>query len=220
MSEIVIYGAGGHAKVIADIVESSGIHTIAGFLDDNKKPGTKFFGYEILGGIEQVGNISSGIVAIGDNWTRKVIVNKINIINPEFEFITAIHPNASIGRGVKIGRGTVIMAGAIVNSDASIGDFSIINTKSSVGHDSILGDFVTIAPNATLGGNVRVDECSTLSISSTVLHGKTIGKHTVIGAGSSVVKNVPSFVVSYGTPAKSIRSRNESDRYLWRGFST
>lgn len=218
MSNIVIYGAGGHAKVIADIIEKSKAYRILGFLDDYKEPGTTIYGYEILGGIDYITDCAesdlSGIVALGDNWSRKKTVELIKTRNPNFKFVTAIHPSVSIGRGVKINEGSVVMAGVIINSDAVVGEHCIVNTKSSLGHDSILLNYVTVAPNATIAGNVKLGECSTMSISSTIIHGKEIGDHTVIGAGATVVKDIPSYTVAYGTPAKIIRNRDERDKYL------
>jgi len=214
----VIFGAGGHAKVIVDIIERQGIYTISGFLDDYKEPKSEIYGYEVLGGKdfirEEVGDVSAGIVALGDNWLRKTVVEEIKRIKPNFRFISAIHPSSSVGRGVIIQEGSVVMAGSIINSDAEIGEHCIINTKSSVGHDAILSDFVTVAPNATVAGGSKIGECTTMSMSSSVIHGKEIGAHTVIGAGATVLDNIPSFVVAYGTPAKVIRTRVESDRYL------
>lgn len=218
MKGIVIFGAGGHAKVIADIVEKQGERNILGFLDDNIKPGTVVYGYKVLGGktflYDNADKIEGGIIGIGDNWVRKRIVEDIKNIKNDFCFFSAIHPSSTVGRGVQIGDGSVVMAGSIINSDANIGEHCIINTKSSVGHDSILFDYVTIAPNATVAGGVTIGECSTMSISSTVIHGKTIGKHTVIGAGASVIKDIPSNVVAYGTPAKIKRTREENEKYL------
>ncbi|WP_210608809.1 acetyltransferase [Priestia flexa] len=218
MDNIVIYGAGGHAKVVADIIEKSKTYKILGFLDDYKEPGTTFYGYKILGRADYISqcteDILGGIVALGDNWLRKQTVEMIKKKKPDFKFVTAIHPFASIGKGVKISEGSVVMAGVIINSDAIVGEHCIVNTKSSLGHDSILLDYVTIAPNATIAGNAKIGECSTMSISSTIIHGKEIGDHTVVGAGATVVKDIPSYTVAYGTPAKAIRNRKEKDSYL------
>ena len=214
--DVVIYGAGGHGKVVADIIEKQGKYKIAGFLDDIKESGSTFFGYKILGGLDYLNNksVKNGIVAIGDNWWRYLKTKEIQRINPEFQFITAIHPSAQIGREVTIGAGTVIMAGAIINSSSTIYGNCIINTKSSIGHDSIINDFATVAPNATLAGGVSLGKFSTLSISSTVIQNVNIGSHSVVGASSTVLKDIDSNVVAYGTPAKVIKKRHESDVYL------
>lgn len=218
MEEIVIIGSGGHAKVVIDCVEQSNQHTIIGFIDEHKPPGTQVYGYEVLGGLEVLlasgGRADSGIVAIGDNWTRSAMVDRIMQLNPQFRFMTSVHPSASIARGVTIGEGTVVMAGAIINSDTEIGKHCILNTKSSVDHDSIVGDFAALAPNATTGGQVRVGRYSVLSLGAQVIHAIEIGEHSVIGAGSTVLSSIASNAVAYGTPAKVVRTRECGERYL------
>lgn len=158
--------------------------------------------------------LTGGIIAIGDNWIRNIVKNKIRKIEASFNFINTIHPSAIIARSVTVGSGTVIMAGAVINSDSKIGDFCIINTKSSLDHDSNMGDFSSIAPGVTTGGNVSIGEFSAVSLGVNIIHGITIGKHSVIGTGSTVLKNVNDYVVAYGTPVKIIRKRKEGDKYL------
>jgi sugar O-acyltransferase (sialic acid O-acetyltransferase NeuD family) len=216
MKDILIFGCGGHAKVITDIVEKQGKYNIAGFIDNYKTPGETFIGYKVLGSesdILKIG-IDAGIVALGDNWIRSKVVNNVLSINSQFEFVTAIHPFTSITRDVVIGNGTVIMAGSIINSNTKIGSHCIINTNSSVDHDNTICDFSSIAPGVTTGGNVNIGEFTAISLGAKIKHGITIGEHSVIGAGSVVLKNVDSNVVQYGAPAKYIRDRNKGDKYL------
>ena len=101
-----------------------------------------------------------GIVGIGDNWSREQMVNKILKIQPDFQFVSAIHPGAIVSNHAKIGNGVVIVGGSIVNPGAQIGNHCIINTKSSVGHDSILDNFSSIAPGVTFGGHVSIGKLS------------------------------------------------------------
>jgi sugar O-acyltransferase (sialic acid O-acetyltransferase NeuD family) len=216
---IFVYGSSGHAKVIIDILEKQGEFKIEGLIDDFKTPGTSIFGYNVIGAGSQIfssklEHIFGGIIAIGDNWDRSMIVNKIIQLKPDFKFITAIHPSAMIARGIIIGDGTVVMAGAIINSDTTIGEHCIINTKASLDHDNHLGNFVSIAPGVTMGGDVAVGDYSALSIGATVIQKIDIGVHCVVGAGSVVVKNVDSQTVQYGVPAKFIRKREIGERYL------
>lgn len=218
MKDIIVYGAGGHAKAVIDTIEKAGLYRIAGLLDGYKPAGTIFYGYEIMGDeswLEESSNtISSGIVAIGDNWSRSSIAAKIADVHPHFTFITAIHPAASIAKGVCIGEGTVVMAGCVVNSDTSIGKHCVMYSQATVDHDSKLGSFVTLAPKAGTGGSVSIEDYSVISLGANVIHGKTIGRHTVIGAGSTVLSDIPSYTVAYGTPAKVIRAREKGERYL------
>ena len=130
--KIVIIGSSGHAKVIIDIIEQEGKFKIIGLIDPYKGIGESVLGYKILGEDKDLPQLiikyqlSGCIIAIGDNWARSIVKNKIQEIDPSFGFITTIHPSASIAHGVTIGSGTVVMAGVVVNSNSSIGDFCII----------------------------------------------------------------------------------------------
>ena len=217
---IVIVGSSGHARVIIDIIEKEGKYNIVGLLDAFKKIGDLAFGYKILGEEKHLPELiekhqlTGCIIAIGDNWVRNVVKNKITEIHPSTNFINTIHPLATIARGVTVGMGTVVMAGAVINSNSQIGDFCIINTNASIDHDSIMDDFSSIAPGVTTGGNVSIGEYSAISLGANIIHGIKIGKHSVVGAGSTVLSNINGYVVAYGIPAKTIRKRKEGDKYL------
>ena len=217
---IVIVGSSGHAKVIIDIIEKEGKFNIVGLLDAFKEIGESAFGYKILGEEKNLPELIKKyqllgcIIAIGDNWIRSIVKNKIQAIDASFEFVSSIHPSATIARGVTIGSGTVIMAGAVVNSNSSIGDFCIINTNASIDHDSNMSDFSSVAPGVTTGGNISIGKFSAVSLGANVIHGIKIGKHSVIGSGSTVLTNIDDYVVAYGTPAKIIRERKDDDKYL------
>jgi sugar O-acyltransferase (sialic acid O-acetyltransferase NeuD family) len=154
------------------------------------------------------------IVAIGDNWRRHLMVERIAGLAPELQFVTAVHPSAQIARGVTLGRGTVVMAGVVVNSDSRVGDFCILNTNASLDHDGVMENYSSLAPGAVTGGNVRLGAYSAVSLGARVLQGLTIGEHTVIGAGALVLADVPGFSVAYGTPAAIVRTRGAGDKYL------
>jgi sugar O-acyltransferase (sialic acid O-acetyltransferase NeuD family) len=217
-NHIYVIGSGGHSKVVIDIIESMNRYTITGLIDPFRKQNEIIHGYRILGDetiLEKENNqYYKGIVAIGDNWIRSQWVSKIKTICPSFEFITAVHPYSFISKDSKIGNGTVIMAGAIVNRKSIIGEHCIVNTNSSIDHDNSLGSFVSIAPGVTNGGSVKIGDYSAISIGATIKHGIEIGAHTIIGAGSTVLSNIASLKVAYGTPAKVIRDRQKGDKYL------
>jgi sugar O-acyltransferase (sialic acid O-acetyltransferase NeuD family) len=217
---VIIIGSSGHSKVIIDILEKGKEHHIVGLIDSFRKIGEETLGYKILGKEEDLPQIISQypkckfFVAIGDNWVRKKMVDKIRTLVPDAEFTNAIHPSAQIGKNVKIGIGVALMAGTVINSDSKIEDFTIINTNSSLGHDSKMAQFSSLAPRVSTGGNVRIGEFSAISIGATIKHGISIGKHTVIGAASLLLKCCGDNLVMYGIPAKEIRKRENGEKYL------
>ena len=219
-SELIIVGTKGHSKVVADAVESSNSYDIVGFLDTFKTKKSYHSGRKILGSINEINNViiagskTSFFIAIGDNWSRKTIHSLMYSIKPDINFATIIHPSANIGKNVKLGKGVFIAAGATVNVDTKIGNFSILNSNSSIDHDSKLGSFSSLGPNCSTGGHVIIKSLSAVCIGATVLQGVTIGKETVVGAGSLVMVDCGNNGVFYGTPAKKIRSRKKNDIYL------
>lgn len=220
VQNIVIVGSSGHAKVIIDMVEQEGRYRIIGTLDRDRPVGQETLGYPVLGRQEDLPqlmkrhDLHGAIVAIGDNFVRSRVVDRVLELCPGLPFVSAIHPRATIGKAVSVGVGTVIMAGAVVNPCCSIGRFCILNTNSSLDHDSWMGDYSSLAPAASTGGNCRIGGYSAVGIGAIIKHGVQIGEHTVIGAGSTVLRNQESCRVVYGTPAKQVRTRNPGDKYL------
>jgi sugar O-acyltransferase (sialic acid O-acetyltransferase NeuD family) len=189
-------------------------------IDKNQPLGAECFGHKVLGSddvlpqlIKEHG-IEGGIIGIGDNWIRHLVSQKILQLIPDFYFINTVHPAAQIARQVTLKRGTVIMAGAVINSSSEIGEFCIINTHSSIDHDNVFENFSSIMPNAATGGNVRVGAFSALGMGASILHEVEIGAHSVIGAGSVVLKNVSDHSVIYGSPARLQKTRKAGEPYL------
>lgn len=217
---IIVIGSSGHAKVVIDCIERENKYRIIGLIDRFKEVGSTSFGYKIIGKEEDLlylinlHNIEGGIIAIGDNFTRYIVYSKISQDIPQFNFIKAIHPSAQIARNVILGQGTVIMANTTISSEATVGNFCIINNNSSLDHDSKMLDFSSLAPGSSVGGKVKIGSFTAVSLGAKVIHGITIGEHTIIGAGANVLKDIPSYVVAYGNPAKVIRSRIAGDKYL------
>ena len=215
MEKIIICGASGHAKVIIDVIEKQKQYEISGIFEDTPgMVGTKFLGYPVLGKIVDFNKNDKGIVAVGDNYVRHQVVERIKNINNKFQFICAIHPSAVIGESVRLGEGTFVAAGAIINAHAVIGKHCIINTLSSVDHDVIIGDFSTAAPGSHIGGSSVIGAFSTISMGVNVIQRIKIGAGTLIGAGSTVIKDIPEGVLAFGTPAKVIRQRKIDEKYL------
>jgi sugar O-acyltransferase (sialic acid O-acetyltransferase NeuD family) len=197
---IILIGAGGHAKVVADIViKSEG--NLLGFLDDNLPAGHLVIGYPILGKISEVSRFANDdtefIIAVGNNATRAKLAETLSL-----PWHTAIHPNATIGTDVEIGKGSVIMSAAVINPCASIGKHCIINSGAIIEHDNILADYVHVSPGACLGGTVHVGEHTHIGIGATVRNNITITANCVIGAGATVVKDITVPGIYIGTPAR------------------
>ena len=217
---IVVVGASGHGRVIVDILEKQGGWRLIGFLDSFLGVGHQLSGYEVIGTEMTLPHLRSlhpslrCLVAIGDNATRRLVVDRIRTFELPGIFATAVHPAACIGRDVALGEGTVVMAGAIVNPNTHIGEHCIVNTNASIDHDNVWGDFSSAGPGATTGGNVQVGEGAVIAQRASVLQGRTVGRAAVVGAASTVIHAIPAYVVAYGTPARVVRTRSDHDKYL------
>ena len=220
MKRIVVIGASDQSRCTIDVIEQEKTYEILGVLDKKLSKGDLFSGYKVLGYLEVIeelmanNEIIGGIVAIGDNFTRRKVVKEIQNTYPEFQFINAIHPSVIFGNNVKIGRGSLIMPGVILNNNAGVGDHCILLTRSSLDHDSTLGNYSSLSPGVTTGGRVSIGKCSAIGIGANILHCKTIGNHCVIGGGALINKNVDDSSVAYGVPARIIKKRKKSEKYL------
>lgn len=202
--QVVIIGAGGHAKVIADIIEKSG-DKVYGFLDDSKEIGKEVIAeYKILGKIEECIHLQEAnkqlyfIIAIGNNETRKAIYEKYKL-----NYYVAIHPTAVIGMQVHIEEGTAVMANACINSNAVIGKNCIINTGAIIEHDNIIEDYVHVSPNATLCGTVKIGALTHIGAGAIIKNNVNVIGNCVIGAGAVVVRNIEENGTYVGVPAKN-----------------
>ena len=219
MDNIAIIGSLGHAKVVVDCIEKQGRYKIVGLIS-NEPANETVLGYSIIGTDDTLKdcikkhNIKALIIAVGHNALREEIAEKTKTSCPETPFISTIHPSASIGKNVQIGEGSVILAGAVVNTSSTIGKFCILNTNSSLDHDSTMEDFSSLAPQSHTGGGCKIGKGSAIGIGASLIHNIEIGEHSVIGAGSTVLNHIESYKLAYGTPAKIIRKRIPSDKYL------
>lgn len=197
-----LYGASGHAKVIYDSLKESG-KIVKALFDDNPLV-KELLGLPVIGKFNiDVLKDDELIISVGINSTRKKIVGNLPV---DLKYGIAIHPSAIISKYSSVGKGTVIMQGAIIQSSAKIGEHCIINTSSSVDHDCIIENFVHISPNACLCGGVTVGEGTQVGAGAVVIPGIKIGKWSVVAAGAVVLKDVPDNVLVLGNPARVIKS--------------
>jgi UDP-N-acetylbacillosamine N-acetyltransferase len=206
---VVIWGAGGHAKVVADIIADNPRIIIEGFLDDVSPArwGTSLYGSTILGDLAHLGTLYPSrdvfvALAVGNNRARMSAL--VALRGKGFPLLTVISSTASVSPSVHIGAGVVIMPQVAINADSVIGDAAVINTGSTVDHDCTIEEGVHLAPGVHLAGSCRVERGAFVGIGSCVRDAITIGNNTVIGAGSVVVANIPSGVTAYGNPARVV----------------
>lgn len=197
MSELYLYGASGHAKVIIEIAEIVGLQVV-GLVDADPKI-TTLLDYPVDQNFENRGK--NWVISIGNNKIRK----KIALASIDKIFIKLIHPSSFISKRAKIGEGTVVMAGVTLNSDARVGQHCIINTNSSIDHDCQIGDFVHISPNVALAGNVHIGEGTHVGIGVCVIQGIKIGKWCTVGAGAVIIKDIPDGATVVGNPGRVIK---------------
>jgi sugar O-acyltransferase (sialic acid O-acetyltransferase NeuD family) len=220
MEKIIVIGAGGLAKGILDIVERTAGREIVGVVAPERAVGERFFGYPSLGDDDQLASIverhrvDGAIVAIGDNWKRAAVARAANAAVPGLRFVSVIHPSAHVARGATIGRGAVVSAAAVLDSDARVGDFALIHTGATVSHDAVVGDFASLGLHAVACGVARIGDYTAIGVGANLIHRVTIGEHTVIGAGSTVTRDVPAYTVAYGSPARAVRQRQQGEPYL------
>lgn len=195
MKRLVIIGASGQGKVIADIALKNGYRDIL-FLDDNEKI-KECAGFPVVGKVIEANMFECDkIVAIGNARIREKIQNGINGI------VTLIHPTAIISRRVKIGNGSVVMAGAVINSDVKVGKGCIINTCSSVDHDCTIGDYSHISVGAHVAGTVKIGNRTWIGVGATVSNNLNICDDCMIGAGAVVINDIYNAGTYVGVPAR------------------
>ncbi|QCX32362.1 acetyltransferase [Caloramator sp. E03] len=212
MKKIVLVGAGGHCKVIIDIIKSIEEFEIVGITDKSNICGN-LLGIPIIGDDEVLQDLfNKGVeyafVSLGsiDNLAfRYELYKKLKQIG--FKVPTLIHKNSIVSPYASIEEGVCIMANAVVNANAYVGKNSIINTSSIIEHDCIIGDNCHISPGAKLGGNCKIGNNVHIGIGATVIHSINIGENTTIGAGAVVIDNIGDNKVAVGVPAKIIKTK-------------
>lgn len=200
MKKLVIIGASGHGKVVADIASNNGYDNII-FLDDNIHI-NECAGYPVVGKSTEIDNIEADvIVAIGNTLIRKQIQESID----ESRLVTLIHPKAVISQAVVIGKGSVVMAGAVINTSAKIGKGCIVNTCASVDHDCIVNDYSHISVGSHLCGTVSIGNQTWIGAGAVISNNVSICGKCIIGAGAVVVRDIENPGTYIGVPARKIK---------------
>ncbi len=207
LPRLVVFGGGGHAKVVVDAAEKSRHFSDIQVADDDPATwGKRLLGCTVIGGREALlafaGERPQVIVAIGSNSVRAEVAQWL--LDHGFDLATVIHPSVQMGRGVRIGAGSFLAAGVVVNCDAEVGRHAILNTAASVDHDCRLGDAVHIAPGCRLCGHVRVGTQSLLGAGVVVIPSVRIGDSVLVGAGSTVLDDLPDGARVAGSPARPL----------------
>jgi len=211
--KIFIWGAGGHGRVLLDILKDDKGIKVVGFIDENQKLKGQFIdGIEVLGDSSVLSKlkkdgVTGGIAGVGNNSLRQKMANEIVALG--FDLISAIDKNALISKSVKLGKGITIWSGAIINSYANIEDNVIINCGAIIEHECLIKNSAHIGPGAKLAGRVCVGEKSFVGMGANIIEGKIIGNKTIIGAGATVLDNIIDGVVAVGSPAKIIKKSGE-----------
>lgn len=213
--DLVLIGAGGFGREVlwqlSRINYSSNMYNIIGFVDDTPElQGKEINGLPVLGKNQWLLNYQKEICAaicVGNAKARKSIYNKIKA-NSKVSFPTLVVENVRCSDYVKFGQGCIICLSNILTVNITIGDFVITNLDCTVGHDAVLDNFVTLYPGVNVSGNVHIGTCCEIGTGANIIQGKTIGENTIIGAGSVVIKDIPSNCTAVGAPATPIKFHN------------
>ncbi|USK62140.1 acetyltransferase [Peribacillus asahii] len=203
-NKLLIIGASGHGKVVADIALEMNKWEKVYFLDDNEKMKSSL-GIEVIGKVDKAFahlNDCDIFVGIGNNAIRGRIQEKLEEEGASIPIL--IHPDAVIGEQVELAAGTVVMAGVIINCCTKIGKGCIINTGSTIDHDNLIEDYVHISPGAHLAGTVKVGEGSWLGVGSIVSNNVNITSRCQVGAGAVVVRDITEVGIYVGVPARRV----------------
>jgi len=196
---LVVMGAGGHAKVVVATLLDLGLTVSAVLDDDPGRQGGRLLGLTVAGPI--AGSPTAGqpaILAVGDNAVRRRMGSEM-----ECRWQTVVHPTAYVHASVRLGEGTFVAAGAVIQPDVTIGPHCIVNTGATIDHDCVVGGCAHIAPGAHLAGNVRLGEGALVGLGAGITPGVSIGDWAVLGAGATAVSDLADRATAIGVSARA-----------------
>lgn len=209
---LLVFGAGGHGRVVADAARSGG-WSLHGFIDDAPGlDGSRVWGLPVFSLVQLSRDrpqwLSIAVaLGIGDNVVRGTVHQRL--LAQGIMVATVVHAAAVVATTACLGEGSVVMANATINPDARLGRGCIVNTGAVVEHDCVLEDYVHLSPNAALGGAVTIGARSHLGLGAVALPGVAIGQDARIGAGAAVIRDIEAGVTAVGVPARPLRRRSE-----------
>lgn len=221
--KLAIVGAGGHGRVVLDILRAAGGHEVVAFIDSNPQlTGRRVDGVRVAGTWDALGGLAAEgvrgvVVAIGDNGVRRGFAEEVS--RTGFELVSAVHPSAQIASNTKLGNNVVVAAGAVVSAHCQIGDSVILNTGCIVDHESMIGTAAHICPGVRLAGHVTVESGAFVGIGATIVQNVRIGFDAVVGAGAVVIRDVHPMTTVVGVPAAEIKQAPSTAEFaeLMRG---
>ncbi|MFQ5801302.1 MAG: acetyltransferase [Candidatus Methylomirabilales bacterium] len=217
--KVVGIGAGGHAKILIELLEQTGKYELVGFTDAHpERWGKELMGYPVLGDDETLAGLYAkgvrtafiGVGAVSSAGTRLRAKLFHQTADLGFQMLTLIHPKAAVSPSATIGVGSVVMAGAVVSADVRVGDNVAIYSGTVIEHDSVIDNHVHMSPGVQLAGGVHIEEGAFIGIGASIIQGIRVGRWTTIGAGTVVLKDLPDNVVAVGVPARPVREMSQA----------
>jgi len=215
---VILLGAGGHAKVVLDLLQGS-VRTVIGVCD----PNLAIEGVDTWRGIPVLGDdsaihqyvpesveLANGMGSLPGSLTRQWL--HLTFSQQGYRFATLVHPSAVLGTGVTLAQGVQVMAGCVIQADTCIGVGTIINTAAQIDHDGQIGSHVHIAPGAVLSGEVMVEENAHIGPNATLIQGKCIGRGAIVGAGTTVLRDIPAYHQLTGPPPPKPQPLQQPDQ--------
>ncbi len=217
---IILIGASGHGRVALDAALCQDRFEVVGWADSNIPEGTQIADRPVLGRTADIArmtrehNLQGFFLAISDNVTRATVHAMIRASVPDLDFVSIVHPSAVVASNATVGPGSLLLAGAVLNSFANIGIGCIVNTRASLDHDGVMHPWSSLLPGVVTGGNTEIGEFSCVCIGAILAHKVRIGENSVVGAGAVVLSDLPPCTLAYGVPARVIRTRKPGERHF------
>lgn len=205
-TRVVVIGAGGHGRELADVVEACAQAgedlELVGYVDDaGRMQGQTIHGVPVLGPLAWLTTHAAdvtAVLAIGIPRVRRQVLARLDAVT----FATLVHPRAVTTKWVKLGEGVIVTAGVVMSNDIEIGAHTHLNRCATIGHDVRIGECVHVSPGVVVSGNVTIGDDVDIGAGAVLLPGVTVGARTIVGAGAVVTKDLPADVTAVGVPAR------------------